>query len=245
MDKKKVVVMKTHIWSSSLEKFTHKIYNECTTVGIDFFIVMHSDDGKLLNEIESDDIRSRVMLVNKSEIKALYPSGFLSMHLSNHWLLMWFYKSHREFYDYFWTIEYDVRISGNSSIIWNTELDHDFVFVMGNYVKDTNNYNNTYTGDKLSLKEKYHGFLQISRYSNKFLEYLDQCFLNGENGQDEMIIFSMCHRGKFTMTKSLLAPLVRGKWTWQKEFSLYNLHLYEYYQANFLDKVYIFHPVKN
>ena len=242
---RKVVIMKTHVWSLHLEKFAHKLFTECSGVGIDFYIIMHDDDGYLTEKVESDIIKKLIFVVTEIEIKKMYLSGFFSMHLSNHWLLMWFYSKFSDKYDYFWTIEYDVRINGDSSIIWNNQTNHDFIYVRGNYINDSHQHNNTYVGDKLSLREKYHGFLQISRYSNKFLKYLHQCFSEGENGQDEMIIFSLCHRGKFTLTNEPLKSLIGGKWTWKDKFSFYNLQFYEYYQSNLSNKMVIFHPVKN
>lgn len=241
----KVVLMKTYIWSIDLEKFSHKIFTECSSVGIDFYIIMHDDHGNLIEDVKSDIIKKLILVVTKIQIKNLYSSGFLSMHLSNHWLLMWFYSKFFNKYDYFWTIEYDVRINGDSSIIWNNQEKHDFIYVRGNYLNNDHKHNNTYFGKKLSSHEKYHGFLQISRYSKKFLDYLHQCFLDGENGQDEMIIFSLCHRGRFTLTNKPLKSLIGGKWTWKGEFSLYNSQLYEYYESNFPNKLIIFHPIKS
>ncbi len=47
--------------------------------------------------------------------------------MSNHWILMWFFKKFQN-YNYYWSMEYDVRISGNSCILWNYDGEEDFLF---------------------------------------------------------------------------------------------------------------------
>lgn len=241
---KKVVLMKTHIWNDDIEKFASKIFHETTTHGIDFFVLMHAENDYHYNKIKSDHIRNVVHKFKEADIRKIYPNGFFSMWLSNHWILMWFYQKFKDRYQYFWSVEYDVRISGNSYQIWSYTGNEDFLHVMGNHRNSKNIYNNYYVGGKLAELEKYHGFLQIARYSNNALAYLDKCFNEGENGQDELIIFSLLNRGGFIMSKKFLQSLVRGMWTWEERYNEYNRKLYNQFESKKHNHLFIFHPVK-
>jgi len=240
-----VVLMKTHVWTEDLENYALKIYYETKKNNIDYFILMHCRDDKPYDQVKSNIIKKIIHKLTDEDIKSLYPVGFYNMWLSNHWLLMWFYKQYGQNYDYVWTTEYDVRISGDSSKIWNCELTYDFMYPLGNYRNPKNKYNSYYVGDKLTEPEKYHGYLQLSRYSNKFLAYLHDCFVLGENGQDELIIFSLANRGKFTKSSKFLQSIIGGMWTWQDVYSCYNRRLYMQLEATgHPERLAIFHPVK-
>ena len=246
---KTVVIMKTHIWSDHLEKFAVKIYNETKKSGVDFYILMHDETGEIREKIIDPNIKDSTLNPTESDIKDIYLSGFYSMWLSNHWLLMWFYKIFST-YDYYWSIEYDVRISGDSGKIWLHDSTKDFLYITGNHRSATNKYSNHYVSpiesDTLTNDDKFYGFLQLSRYSVKFLEYLDKRFIKGENGQDELIIFSLANRGGFTMSNTFLKPLVRGMWTWEQRHALKNKIEYEKMDKNNSDNKYlcIYHPIR-
>lgn len=242
---KTVVLIKTHIWNDDIEKFADKIYNDTHVHNIDFFILMHDEKNELSEKIQSPDIKNITLRFTEQDIKQLYSVGFYSMWLSNHWILMWFFKQFGHKYDYFWSMEYDVRISGNSVKIWNYESNYDFLYTMGNNINSMNVYNNHYIGGKLSELQKYHGYLQLVRYSGKALEYLNKCFEEGENGQDELITFSLLNRGNFSGSKKFLQSLIRGTWTWQDKFSVSNRKLYNKLETRLDDNhLCIFHPVK-
>lgn len=241
---KTVVLFKTHRWSEDIENFVQKIYDE-TNEKVDFFVLMHSDNGQLQNQIQCEKIKNITLSFTEDEIKSIYQLGFYSMWISNHWILMWFYQKYGYRYDYFWSLEYDVRISGNSSRIWTLSSSHDFLYTMGNYRNANNRFMSYYVGGKLNDLEKIFGFLQIARYSNRALKYLDECYTNGENGQDELITFSLLSRGKFTGSRKFLQSLIRGKWTWEDKYADYNRRLYQEAERNTNDNhLYIYHPIK-
>jgi len=242
-----VVIMKTHQWNDSIEKFATKIYDETYPVGVDFFILMHTENNEIYTKIKTEKIKKIVFKFTENEIKSIYPAGFFSMWLSNHWMLMWFYKQYGQKYKYFWSIEYDVRILGDSSKLWKYESSYDFLYAVGNYRNSKNKYNTFYVGGKLTELQKYHGFLQLTRFSKNVLDYLDKCFDEGENGQDELIIFSLLNRGNFTGSKKFLHSLIRGRWTWETKYSVFNKKIYDCLQKqqpNNNGELYIFHPIK-
>lgn len=242
---KTVVLLKTHVWSKEIEMFALKIFNETYPIGIDFYVLMHLDDNNILQLVESEKIRKITLKFTEQEIKNLYQSGYYSMWISNHWILMWFYRNYGSEYKYFWSVEYDVRIHGDSSKIWSYNSPCDFLYTIGNYQNANHKYKDFYIGSKISESEKYYGFLQIARYSHRMLRYLDECFSNGENGQDELIIYSLLNRGGFTKSNLFLSSLIRGIWTWDNRYSNYNRYIYE---SNKIRKnnmeLYIFHPIK-
>ena len=211
-----IVLFKTHIWNDDIEKFVKKLKNETTEMKdnkIDFYVLMHSDNFNLINQIKDQDLRKYVLMFREADIKKIYKHGFYSMWLSNHWILMWFYKQLRDKYQYYWSIEYDVRISGNSSKIWTYIGTEDFVYPIEPF-KDLNwGWKNHYAGNKLTDDNKYYGYLQLARYSNNFLKYLDSRFEAGENGQDEMIIFSLFKLSGLSGTKTMLNKLIKNSWS--------------------------------
>ncbi|XWV26604.1 hypothetical protein QJ857_gp0462 [Tupanvirus soda lake] len=241
---KTVVLMKTHIWNEDIEKFASKLYCETYTHKVDFFILMHTENGQIYNNIKDDKIKKITMCFTESKIRSIYSKGFYSMWLSNHWILMWFYKKFGHLYKYFWSIEYDVRISGDSSKIWLYKSSYDFLYTMGNYRNNKNKYNNYYVGVKLKELDKYFGYLQLARYSNTALAYLDKCYSEGENGQDELITFSLLNKSGLTGSKKFLYSLIKGTWTWQNNFSEKNRKLFDYYESLNTEHLHIFHPIK-
>ena len=107
-----VVLMKTHIWNESIENFALKIYNETINYNIDFFVLMHDENDTIYELIQSDFIKKVTLTFKEDDIKKIYPIGFFTMWISNHWILMWFFLKYREIYNFYWSVEYDVRISG-------------------------------------------------------------------------------------------------------------------------------------
>lgn len=227
-----VVLLKTHIWNEYIENFCIKIFDE-TFPDIDFFILMVSDTNVVINE----KLQPFFIFIHEDEIKNLYSIGFFNIWLSNHWILMWFFQNYKK-YDYYWTVEYDVRIKGDSRKIWNYYSNIDFLYPRGNVHNPKADYFNYYEGNKLKFEDKRTGFLQLARYSIKLLNYLNECFLE-ENGQDELIIFSLVKRGNFTLSNFFLGSLIKGKWCADSNSSKYNKKIY-----NNIKCLSIFHPIK-
>lgn len=239
---KSVVLLKTHIWNDDIEKFASKIRSETINSKVDFFILIHCENPETFNTINNKELKQHVLIFREKDINKIYRKGFFGMWLSNHWITMWFYKQFKNNYQYFWTIEYDVRISGNGSILWEYSGNEDFLFPIEPF-KDSNwGWKNHYVGDKLTDENKYYGYLQLARYSNKFLEYLDKHFENGENGQDELIIFSLFKRGNFTGSKNLLDGLINNSWSVIGSESDKHKNILKDHEKKSLR---IYHPIKN
>lgn len=212
---------------------------------------MHSNDYSLINNIKDYSLRKYVLMFSESDIKNVYKKGFYSMWLSNHWILMWFYRKFRNKYEYYWSIEYDVRISGNSKKIWTYNGTEDFIYPIEPFKNPNWIWKNHYIGGKLNDDTKYYGYLQLARYSNKFLDYLDKCYQSGENGQDEMITFSLFKRGQkeigLTGSKDLLAKLIKNSWSVDNSESDKNKKSLEESETEYKtnkNHLRIFHPVK-
>ncbi|MEM0354222.1 MAG: hypothetical protein QXW79_01435 [Thermoplasmata archaeon] len=247
MTDKIVVLLKTHKWSPDIEEFALKIMKETLPYSIDFFILMHTDDGSIYNKVVDENLKKLVIKVTENEVGKIYTNGFYNMWLSNHWILMWFFKKHGRSYRYYWSVEYDVRIVGNSKNIWQYDGTEDFLYVKGNVYLPKAKYSSYYIGNQLKERQKRYGFLQLARYSHNALTYLDKCYDSGENGQDEMITYSLLHRENFIMSNSFLRKMVRGVWTWEEKYVERNRIIYNYYKKmedKLGDKVFIFHPIK-
>lgn len=243
--KKTAVIMKTHVWSDDIEIFAKKLYHETKLAKVEFFVLMHDESGELIDQISDEKIKEITLTFKESDIFSLYSSGYQTIWLSNHWILMWFYLNHEKKYHYIWSIEYDVRICGYSYPLWLSKDDSDFIYPQGNHRNPNGKYIDCYTGDQLSETERFSGFLQIARYSKDALKYLHNAFSKGENGQDEMIIFSLMNRSKLKMSNRLLKPLVSGRWTWEGRYVEYNRKVYNNYCTLCKhDDLFIFHPIK-
>lgn len=213
---KTVILYKTHIWNDSIESFAKKIMSEAKSSGIDYYILMHSDDKQLIHSVQDLDLKKHIIMFNESDIKNIYSVGFFNLWLCNHWILMWFYHKYPQYLNY-WSIEYDVRISGDGSKIWAYDGKEDFIFPIPEFQDKNWYWKEHYVGGKLDDSTKWYGYLQLARYSNNFLEYLDKHYKNGENGQDEMITFSLFKKGQkeigLTGTHEILQSLISNSWS--------------------------------
>lgn len=227
-----VIVFKTHVWSDEIEQFVQKIRNESSC---DFYVLAHTE-----KPLQVKDSSIPIITITEQDIRSVYDSGFVSLWLSNHWNTMWFYQHYPD-YQYYWTIEYDVRIVGDSSRIWSYSGTEDFVFTRGPNQDPNWAFKNDYFGNKLDDTNKWYGYLQLARYSNRFLRYADDTFKTGENGQDEMMMFSLLKRAEpLGMTWSrFLSEFIRDSWS--ADYRDSDKHRELMVKAN---KLTIFHPVK-
>ena len=243
-DNHQMVLFKTHVWNEDIERFVRKIERERNC---DLVILAHSDDKSLIKKIKDNELKRRVIMITESDIRSVYEKGFVSLWLSNHWNTMWYYKKYPN-YQYYWTIEYDVRIVGDSSKIWNYPGSEDFIFPHGAYQNPYWQYKNDYVGGVLTDETKWYGYLQLARYSNRFLAYLDSVFEGGENGQDEMMMFSLWKRDNaWTGGQQFLKQFVDDSWTVDYRDSDKNHRSIEKAEKVLKKKpktVRIFHPVK-
>jgi hypothetical protein len=212
-----VVLFKTHTWNKEIEKFVIKLKNETQPNQIDFVILMHSNDYTLPNKITDSELKKHVLTFDEDAIKKIYPNGFFGMWLSNHWILMWFYQQFKNKYQFYWSIEYDVRISGNSTKIWTHNGSEDFIYPYTPFQNLNWTWKDYCVSNRLTDDNKWYGYLQLARYSKKFLEYLDKNYAAGENGQDELITFSLFKRGETEIglsgDNSLLYSLIKNSWS--------------------------------
>lgn len=251
-NKKQAIIFKTHVWNDNIEKFSSKLLDESKPY-CDFFIVIHSDNGKLVDKIKSNELKNHVIMFNSKAIKNIYKLGFFSMWLCNHWILAWFYRTYcqnKKSYDYVWSMEYDVRISGDSSILWKYEGNEDFLYPIPTFQDMTWPWKDHYTG-KLSDEDKWYGYLQLCRYSNKFLNYLDIQYSHGENGQDEMIIFTLFNKGKneigLTGTHEIIDQFINDSWSVVNEDNDKHKNMFEESENKAKidpQHLQLFHPIK-
>lgn len=237
--RKIAIIFKTHVWSNDICIFCKKILFDIRNANIDFFIILHDEKDNIIDTIPANMLQY-VLIIKESDIK-IYDSGFISMWMSNHWILMWFFLHNRDKYNYIWSIEYDVRIIGNSNLIWSINDNADFIYTLGNNKDVTNKYSGLYSGKILSDDDKYYGHLQLARYSMNTLNYLHNNFKSGENGYDELITFSLLNRSNLKLS-NILHTLIGGIWTWDQRYSLHNRRIITCYNNS--NTLKIFHPVK-
>lgn len=245
-----VIIYKTHVWNYSIEKFVRKIRSEAEDYGIDLFILLQKDSSQKLEYLKDTSLKNNIIMFSEAEIKNVYVEGYFNLWLCNHWILMWFFKKYPN-YSYYWSIEYDVRISGDSSKIWAYNGSEDFIYPVQEFQHSDWAWKNHYVGHQFNDNNKWYGYLQLTRYSKRFLIYLDKHFTNNENGQDEMIIFSLFKKGVneigLTGNFSILNNLIQDSWsvdntTSKKHKKLFNSSKKEYKKND--DHLLILHPIK-
>ena len=219
-----IVLIKTHVWNDDLEEYLYRVDAECRKVGVSMIILMHGAERPL---------PFKAMFFDEGIIKAMYPSGFIDMQLSNHWSLIWAYRQLPE-EDWFWSVEYDVRIR-RSDLLWTIPDTEDFLYVQGGRPAPPSPYMTTLQNIEAP---HYTGYLQLARYSRRLLQYLDDCYAAGQNGQDELATYSLVFQSQFTSLPAM-NQYTGGVWTWQAEYSLHNRK--KYAQSR---KLAIFHPCK-
>lgn len=194
------VVFKSHVWNRGVRDQLRRIREDILRVvgkeeGVPRPVLVFLWQGKASTvNREAMLLVDHVEVVTDDELREVYPSGFVDPWLSNHWSLMAFFRRHRSWFpEFVWTIEHDVRICGDSNVIWQYNGSEDFVASRGPFQSESWPYRDRYVGP-MRDDEKWYGYLQLARYSRRFLEYVDGIFQGGENGQDEMMMFSLVKR---------------------------------------------------
>jgi hypothetical protein len=235
---KQCLIFKTHIWNADIESYVSKLLVETEQIKFDFWILLHDENGHLLHRIP-ECMRFNTISFTEQMIREIYDDKtFFGIHTSNHWIMMYFWKKIKSDYDYLWSMEYDVRISGSVSTILNFESTKDFVYTMGFRQNPSNRYYKFYTGTN---QNRFQGYVQLIRLSSKALKIFDSEFTNGINGQDELILYTLAHEHNLSLDGSHLKSFIKGQWTWQDKSAL-NKAIYE--NCVKLDESAIFHPVK-
>lgn len=200
-----VVLFKTHKWDPGIERRFRKIESEAGPTKV--WVLYH---GKSVPR----EIRN---VYKCAALEKVYKHGFVDAWLSNHWLLMSWWKSKgrkMKDVDWVWSIEYDVGIVGDSGYLWKDvqdSTDADLLGSFGPFQDESWPYKDNYVGPMVD-SDKWFGYLQLSRYSRRFLDYMDEVFERGENGQDEMMIYSLAKRGGFNIETEPLHCL-QGFWS--------------------------------
>lgn len=236
------VYIKTHLWDNDIKEFVYKISNDCSiNNNVKFFLLAQSDIEKKIPE----DIMKFTKIYTPRNIEKFYKKGFLSLWLSNHIITQWFYFNYGKEYDYIWSIEYDVRILGDSNYIWNFNNNADLITPC-ELIK-TNSY---YTWDKtlnsfFTTNERYKALLQLHRVSKNFIMKLHELFNKGINGQDELIYGSVCKKYNFNYNTSFLQNIIGGIWHTSPMFSNHNKKIYNNMKKLNNISIKIFHPIKS
>jgi hypothetical protein len=191
------ILFKTHKWNDMIELRFQKIRREAQGLA-DVYLLLQGDQTG-----ECKEQGGHVVRISDAEMRSVYRVGFVNAWLSNHWLMMsWWKRVGRvSKYEYVWSVEYDVGMLGDSSILWKVPSSADLLASHGPFQHSNWAYKDDYTCQTKCMtdEDKWYGYVQVSRYSAKFLDYMDQTFESGENGQDEMMIFSLAKRGNFTI----------------------------------------------
>jgi hypothetical protein len=229
-----MIVIKTHFFSDGIIEFIELILKDN-----DLCVLFCPNDNDF---VVPESIRPHTIILHQNVIRELYNGvGYINPWLSNHWANMWFYRNYPN-YDYYWFVEYDVRISGDMNVIWSCNFTDDLIHPMAYNCNNDNKYSDTWCGSEMDDKDKRYGWLQLARYSNRFLKYLDFCFRSGINGYDEMIIFTLLFHSEYTNNYHFLGNLIGGVWCSDKRYSDHNYLKYKYHFNN--DQLRIFHPIK-
>lgn len=249
-----VILLKTYLWSSELEEYALKLLTEITDCNSDFFILLHDEKREVRQKIMSNELQIRTLSFTSDDIKKIYETDYFDIYFRSHLIHFWFFKNHSH-YDYYWILEYDTRIAGNSRIFWNYLGQENFISPTGvfDYPKDSNFYTH-YENNKKNIKRLtehsenlFWTYIQFIRCSNNFLEYMDNKLTEGENGQDECITGTMVISGNFNYT--ILDKYIKGTWHGSSPQDLieYNRNEWLKYKELYKDsekEVAIFHPVK-
>lgn len=251
---RQVILLKTYLWSPEIEEYALKLLIETNDCGSDFFILLHDEKGEVGKQISSHELQLRTLPFTSNEIKKIYETDYIDLYFRSHLIHFWFFKRYPR-YEYYWILEYDTRIAGNSRIFWNYSGQENFISPTGvfDYPKGSMFYVH-YENNKKDIKRLadhsenlFWTYVQFIRCSNSLLEYMDKKIIEGENGQDECITGTMVMMGGFNYAN--LDKYIKGKWYGSSTQDIidYNKHEWLKYKELYIESetdVAIFHPVK-
>lgn len=241
-----IMLFVTHVWNPGIAAAFDAWRASAHRCGIKVLVLYQSEVPNA-----SMDPSVPVQYVKLSEIKALYPDKSSCataaasasaagvkipwIWSSSHWIFMWWWKhvGQHAGYDNVWVVEYDVRHVGNLDLLW-TAVDDDVDYVHTNRMEVVPECDKWIKASSPALKEackEYRSaYKQVIRLSKSALNYLDACFAQGLNGQDERAIATLLwNAGKGGGFKAegngsllappfrfaSLAPLLCAGWTWE------------------------------
>lgn len=192
---KTLVVFVAHFWTSDIDAYYTKLKNSCSESNIDLVILACGD------RYESSEIIFRPSI---DEVKAMY-KDFHSKGLwaCNHWILLWLWKfwAQEESYDFVWSIEYDVRTTGDLFTLWSMDKTYDYISSASahNYTSEA-----FWGPNKSGFRPTHTALKQIFRCSANFLNYLHDQALIGQTGQDECTLATHAQKFKYRNLKEYL-----------------------------------------
>ncbi|MCC5914781.1 MAG: hypothetical protein JJU46_10435 [Balneolaceae bacterium] len=119
-------------------------------------------------------------------------------------VLKWFYSEENRSEDFFWVIEYDVRFTGNWSLLFDYYRDNRSDFITA-YIMPFNTQPDWYWWDlehpekEIPPEKRLRSFNPIYRISKRAIHYLNQQFRNGWKGHNEVIIPTLLHQGGYNL----------------------------------------------
>ena len=123
---------------------------------------------------------------------------------SNHFAVLQFFHDHPE-YDYYWNIEYDVCFNGDWGVLFSIYEDEKLDFISSHIQTYAENpgwdhWNMMELNISIDRCEYIKSFNPIYRISNRALQYLDNFLLHKNSGHHELLIPTILHKEKFSMS---------------------------------------------
>jgi len=239
------ILFQTHKWAPNIAAAATNFQLSALEQGHDFSVLCCTN-----KPVEIPNHFSPIF-VSEDDVRQFYKNGFHSAWASNHWVLMYYWCHLGKFlgHTYIWSIEYDVRAYGNLGLLWGPESP----YVNEDYIasEPIHKVRKSYYWVKHMDRTWRNGpnwpcmsaYKQIFRVSNRFLSYLHDQFLLGNNGQDEMSLANHAIEGQFTV--SSLQPFLHSTWSpYPKDVQ----EAERAFRAKFgspQNGLLLFHPVKN
>lgn len=212
------VVFLTHVWNEGVHLNWKVVQASAFLKGLDAVLIFHVT-GKA--EQEQPPATEHPYLVTTKALMALYPSGFVSPAFSNHWFIMhwWKHIGSLKRCPHVWQIEYDVGHAGRLEALWDVvkpDIDYATPKPIHENAAMFEHFLSMFTPAARTAKP-YKSYKQVFRLSAKALDYLHLQFMDGKNGQDEMIIATLLKNATSPFTFSTFAGYLHPSWTWDNK----------------------------
>ena len=192
-----VVLYRAHMMNAASARAFKKLQEELPNY--DHFVLGYSEDANM--HVLSAFLKKNILLIGKRELRELdYPKR---LHDSNNQprgedpVLLWFFR-HFNQYDYYWSIEYDVRYSGSwLTLFEQLALSQADLLATNVYdYKDLRNWpqwsNFDWSTQNIENEGKCKAFLPFCRLSRRALLVLDVAFRQGLTGHFETTFATVC-----------------------------------------------------
>lgn len=167
-----IYVLRAHKWDDFTKSQFYKLKNECENV---FLLYDNS-----INPFPHDESSNNIILINQNECFKINPLHKSTKDQIESQLILFRKKCPLKF-DYIWLIEYDVYCDGNwlTTLHCCDELNDDFLATNIYAYKDRILWNHWFglygkRWNKPLLKDRMSSFFPITRFSNRFIDILEQ-----------------------------------------------------------------------